>query len=88
MVDSDTWRTVPLRTVILDILQKRDGLIKEKDLHTLLKRHYGSYSETELNKALMTLENQGVIHVSWLTRTERRIQAIEAHMSFLAVGED
>ncbi len=88
MADPETWRTVPLKTVILHLLQKRDGLIKEKDLHTLLKREYGGYSETELNKALMTLENQGLIHVSWLTRSERRIQTIDNRMSFLAIGED
>ena len=49
---------------------------------------YGDYSDSELNKALMTLENQGLVHVSWISKTKRRIHKMTQDMGFLAVGED
>ena len=84
----ETWRTVPLTAIILEILEQRGGLIKEKDLLKILKRDHGLFSDAELNKAMMSLENKGLIHVSWLTKAERRITKIDEKMNFLAVGED
>ena len=82
------WKTIPLRSCILAVLEKRGGVILEGDLASLLKDMYGDYSETELNKALMSLENQGLIHVTWVSKTRRRIQRIRGDMGFLGVGED
>jgi len=82
------WKVTPLKSCVLAILEKRGGVLLESDLENPLKEMYGDYSESELNKALMTLENQGLIHVSWISKTRRRIQRMTNEMGFLAVGED
>ena len=88
MGSNDMWRVTPLKSCILAILEKRGGVLLESDLENPLKDMYGLYSDTELNKALMTLENQGLVHVSWISKTRRRIQKVTKGMDFLAVGED
>lgn len=82
------WKVTPLKSCILAVLEKRGGVLLESDLDKSLKDMYGDYSESELNKALMTLENQGLVHVSWISKTRRRIQKMTSDMGFLAVGED
>jgi len=82
------WKVTPLKSCILAILEKRGGVLLENDLENPLKDMYGDFSESELNKALMTLENQGLIHVNWISKTRRRIQKMTKDMGFLAVGED
>ena len=82
------WKVTPLKSCILSILEKRGGVLLESDLENPLRDMYGDYSESELNKALLTLENQGLVHVSWISKTRRRIQKMTNDMGFLAVGED
>ena len=82
------WKVTPLKSCILTILEKRGGVLLEGDLENPLRDMYGDFSESELNKALMTLENQGLIHVSWISKTRRRIHKMTKDMGFLAVGED
>jgi len=88
MGSHDMWKVTPLKSCILAILEKRGGVLLEGDLENPLKDMYGDYSESELNKALMTLENQGLIHVSWISKKRRRIQRMTNGMGFLAIGED
>lgn len=88
MSSNDTWKVTPLKSCILAILEKRGGVILENELENPLKDMYGDYSDSELNKALMTLENQGLIHVGWISKTKRRIQTMTKDMGFLAIGED
>jgi DNA-binding PadR family transcriptional regulator len=88
MSSNEMWKVTPLKSCILAILEKRGGVLLESDLETPLKDMYGDYSESELNKALMTLENQGLVHVSWISKKRRRIQRMTKEMGFLAVGED
>ena len=88
MNKNGTWKVTPLKSCILAILEKRGGVIIENDLENSLRDMYGDFSESELNKALMTLENQGLVHVGWISKTKRRIQAMTKDMHFLAVGED
>ncbi|MHA1304647.1 MAG: hypothetical protein ACTSQE_02865 [Candidatus Heimdallarchaeaceae archaeon] len=85
---SSAWRVTPLKSCILAILEKRGGVIIENELENPLRELYGEYSETELNKALLSLETNGLIHVSWISKTRRRIQTLTNDMGFLAVGED
>ncbi|MCE7739567.1 MAG: hypothetical protein KAU62_13270 [Candidatus Heimdallarchaeota archaeon] len=88
MNKNDMWKVTPLKSCILAVLEKRGGVIIENDLENSLKDMYGDFSDSELNKALMTLENQGLIHVGWISKTKRRIQSMTKDMHFLAVGED
>ena len=81
------WKVTPLKSCILIILKKY-GVILEKDLDIVLRKLYGEYSLGGLNKALMTLETKGFIHVINISKKMRRIQLLTKDMTFLAVGED
>ena len=80
---------MPLRNVIVDILKKRRGVILDDELVRVLKKELGDEpSDAELNQALMQLEINGLVHVSQITKTKRRIEVIKEGTEFLAVDED
>lgn len=80
---------MPLRNVIVDILKKRRGVILDDELVRILKKELGDEpSDAELNQALMQLEINGLVHVSQITKTKRRIEVIKEGTEFLAVDED
>lgn len=84
-----TWSIMPLRNSIIDILKKRRGVILDDELLRALKKELGDEpSEAELNSALMQLEINGLVHVSQITKTKRRIEVITDAHEFLAVDED
>ena len=73
----------------MEILQKRRGVILDDELERSLKKALGQEpSEAELNSALMELEINGLVHVSQITKTKRRIEIITEGHEFLAVDED
>ncbi|MHA2425102.1 MAG: hypothetical protein ACXAEF_09960 [Candidatus Thorarchaeota archaeon] len=83
------WNPMPLRNLILTILQKRRGIILDDELTRALKKELGSEpSEAELNSALLKMEINGLVHVSQITKTKRRIEVITEGHEFLAVDED
>ncbi len=83
------WNALPLRTVVMNILRKRRGVMLDDELERAIKKETGHQpSEAELNGALMHLEINGLIHVSQITKTKRRIEIIEEGTEFLAVDED
>ena len=84
-----SWSVMPLRNVVMDILQKRRGVILDDELERALKKALGQEpSDAELNSALMELEINGLVHVSQITKTKRRIEVITEGHEFLAVDED
>ncbi|MEM2142533.1 MAG: hypothetical protein QXS20_09625 [Candidatus Thorarchaeota archaeon] len=84
-----TWTAVPLRNLILSILKKRHGMILDDELERAITQEMGNQpSESELNAALMQLEIKGLIHVSQIMKTKRRIEIIGEGHEFLAVDED
>ncbi|NHJ12126.1 MAG: hypothetical protein EAX95_00535 [Candidatus Thorarchaeota archaeon] len=84
-----TWSVMPLRNLIVDILKKRRGVILDDELMRALKKELGDEpSDAELNSALMQLEINGLVHVSQITKTKRRIEVITDAHEFLAVDED
>jgi hypothetical protein len=84
-----SWSVLPLRNVIVDILKKRRGVILDDELVRILKKELGDEpSDAELNQALMQLEINGLVHVSQITKTKRRIEVIKEGTEFLAVDED
>ena len=83
------WNAMPLRNLIVTILQKRRGVILDDELLRALKKEIGSEpSDAELNSALLQLEINGLVHVSQITKTKRRIEVITEGHEFLAVDED
>jgi hypothetical protein len=61
----------------------------DDELIRALKKELGSEpSDAELNAALLQLEINGLVHVSQITKTKRRIEVISEGTEFLAVDED
>ena len=80
---------MPLRNLVVAILNKRHGVILDDELRRMLKKEIGREpSEGELNAALMQLEINGLVHVSQITKTKRRVEVIKEGTEFLAVDED
>lgn len=83
---------LPLRSAIIEILRGKDGVMLDGDLIISLKSRYGSsvvFSAAEINKALLALETQGLIHVQLITKNKRRIKKIDSNqMTYLGVEED
>jgi Fe2+ or Zn2+ uptake regulation protein len=87
-MEQSYWNPLPLRNAILAILAKHQGMILDNELVALIEKEYGDVSPSTLNKALMDLEINGIIHVSRITKTKRRIEATKPGSEFLAVSED
>ncbi len=83
------WNAIPMTNLVVDIVKKRRGVILDDELIRALKKELGSEpSEAELNAALLQLEINGLVHVSQITKTKRRIEVITESETFLAVDED
>ena len=87
-MEQRSWNALPMRNVILYVLAKHQGVILDNELIAILERDYGEVSASSLNKALMDLEINGIVHVSRITKTKRRIEAIKPGAEFLPVSED
>ncbi|MEM1657633.1 MAG: hypothetical protein QXK94_01190 [Candidatus Jordarchaeales archaeon] len=79
---------IPLKNAILSILKKRQGLIIDKELFSILQKMFDEISPRDINRALMQLEIEGLIHVSQIAKNRRSIELIKPGQEFLAVGED
>lgn len=83
------WNSMPMTNLVVAIVKKRRGVILDDELIRALKKELGSEpSEAELNAALLQLEINGLVHVSQITKTKRRIEVISEGETFLAVDED
>lgn len=87
-MEQRVWNALPLRNVILAVLAKHQGVILDNELVPIIEKDYGEISPSALNKTLMDLEINGIIHVSRITKTKRRIEVIKPGAEFLAVSED
>ena len=81
---------LPLRSAIIEILRDKDGVMLDTDLNVALKSRYGdfSFSKNEINKALISLETQGLVHVQNITSKKRRILEVKGDNVYLGVEED
>ncbi|MCK4829815.1 hypothetical protein KA005_79560 [bacterium] len=75
-IASKTWKTLPLHTVILELLQRK-GPATDQELFKMIKEVYSDLSFSSYNKELMRLEIEGLIHVSALTKGKRRVELIK-----------
>ncbi|MHA1862757.1 MAG: hypothetical protein ACTSWA_03230 [Candidatus Thorarchaeota archaeon] len=83
------WNAIPITNLIVQIVKKRRGVILDDELIRALKKELGTEpSDAELNTALLQLEINGLVHVSQITKTKRRIEVISEGTEFLAVDED
>jgi len=83
------WNSIPITNLVVQIVKKRRGVILDDELIRALKKELGTEpSDSELNAALLQLEINGLVHVSQITKTKRRIEVISEGTEFLAVDED
>ena len=71
-----SWSAAPLRNKILVALVKRGGEIIDDDLARLVQRGDESVSNDFLQRELMCLEIQGVVNISQITKTRKKIKLI------------
>nr|MDO8115522.1 hypothetical protein [Candidatus Sigynarchaeota archaeon] len=64
----------PLRNKIIVALIKRKGEIIDDDLARLVQRGDDSTTDELLQKELMNLEIQGVVTISQITKTRKRVK--------------
>ena len=73
---TDLWPVVPLQTLIVESLSRADNAMFDDELQRVIQSTYGDLTRRELNKALMRLELNGLIHVSVVTKQRRRVELI------------
>jgi len=66
---------IPLRNTIFDKVKEAKSLT-DVELYKLLAKEEYIIPEDKFNKMLLDLEILGLIKVSWITKDERRIEAI------------
>lgn len=81
------WKLTPLKVLVLQIIKKYQVML-DSDLERQLQKYIKNLSSTELNKALLQLEIEGLIHVSQITKTRRKIEVITPEKQFLIAEED
>ncbi|MCJ7634242.1 hypothetical protein MUP77_17865 [Candidatus Bathyarchaeota archaeon] len=75
---SKLWHSRPVYTTVVEILQKKQGSVTDIELYKALKDDCDDLSFIAFNKALMTLEIRGIIHVYNLTKSRRGIEIIKS----------
>jgi len=73
---SQPWGARPVYTAIIELLEKKKGALTDAELLKALKEMYGDLSLSAFHKALMKLEIEGLIHVSSLPKTKKRIELL------------
>lgn len=62
------WRTESPELIVMDLLAKRQGTLKEEELAEMLRAMMKDISTLEINKILMSLELRGKITVSQIKK--------------------
>ncbi len=71
------WSSTPLKNLILYALVRNKGVVSDDELLRLLQKDYSDLSEAKLSQTLMQLEVPGLIHVSRITKSKKRIELTE-----------
>tara|TARA_Y100000590_G_scaffold373621_1_gene437524 strand:+ start:280 stop:570 length:291 start_codon:yes stop_codon:yes gene_type:complete len=67
--------TIPIRNHVLETIKQKENFT-DKELEKTLAKDGTIITESEFNKVLLDLEIMGLISVSWITKDDRRIEAI------------
>jgi len=62
--DRVKWRTESLDLIVLDLLAKRQGSLKEEELMEMLIAMLRDFSYADLNRELLDLELRGKVNVA------------------------
>ena len=67
--------TIPIRNHVLETIKQKENFT-DKELQKLLEKDGTIITEAEFNKVLLDLEIMGLISVSWVTKENRRVEAV------------
>ena len=67
--------TIPIRNHLLDLIKQKENWT-DKELQKALTKEDTVMTEGKFNKVLLDLEIMGLINVSWVTKENRRIEAV------------
>ena len=67
--------TIPIRNHVLETIKQKENFT-DKELEKLLVKDGTVITESEFNKVLLDLEIMGLISVSWVTKENRRVEAV------------
>ena len=67
--------TIPIRNHVLETIKQKENFT-DKELEKLLAKDGTIITEAEFNKVLLDLEIMGLISVSWVTKDNRRVEAV------------
>jgi hypothetical protein len=88
-MSQNNWKTMPLGLLILQSIEKREGIILDNELLLMVEQELGYRpSPAEFTKELITLEITGRIVVTNFKKNQRKITFLKKEQSFLAIGED
>ena len=74
---SKFWDSQPIHTTVVELLEKKKGVLTDGELYKALKTSSDELSLRTLNKTLMKLEVDGIIRVFELTKNKRRIELVK-----------
>ena len=66
---------IPIRNHLLDLIKQKENWT-DKELQKALTKEETVMTEGKFNKVLLDLEIMGLINVSWVTKENRRIEAV------------
>ncbi len=66
---------IPIRNHVLETIKQKENFT-DKELQKLLEKDGTIITEAEFNKVLLDLEIMGLISVSWVTKENRRVEAV------------
>ena len=88
-MSSSNWKTMPLGLLILQTLEKREGIILDNELINLVEQELGYRpSSAELTDELIKLEINGKITITNVKKNQRKITFLKNDQGFLQIGED
>jgi transcription initiation factor IIE alpha subunit len=66
---------IPIRNHILETIKQKESFT-DKELEKILAKDGTVITESKFNKVLLDLEIMGLISVSWVTKENRRVEAV------------
>ncbi|MFX1449216.1 MAG: hypothetical protein ACFFCM_00155 [Promethearchaeota archaeon] len=74
------WRNLPLRNLIIEFLFKNKGMTTDTDLYNRLIKEDKNLAPSDLSKVIMSLEIEGLINVTKITKTKNKIELISPEL--------
>ncbi|MHA1794382.1 MAG: hypothetical protein ACTSVI_17230 [Promethearchaeota archaeon] len=74
------WRANPIRNRILVALIKRKGEVIDDDLVRLIQKNDQSITIKSIEKQLLSLEILGIVSISQITKTRKRVKLIRPEL--------